>query len=57
MEKDYIGKRWLNKLHLLAIEAIFSDPIYGGNTHQIMWKRVNHNPGIPRPTKRYIYGV
>ena len=38
------------KIAYYGIEAIFGDPIYGGNFNQIGWKSVNH-AGIPRPTK------
>ena len=36
-----------------GIEAMFSDPIYKGNTNQIAWNSINHKIGYPRPKKRY----
>ena len=49
---DY-AQTWLSKLVYFGIEALFSDPIYGGNSNQIGWKSINHNIGYPRPKKRY----
>lgn len=49
---DY-AQTWLSKLVYFGIEALFSDPIYGGNTNQIGWESVNHKIGYPRPQKRY----
>jgi len=49
---DY-AKSWISKLSYYGIEAMFGDPIYGGNTNQISWKSVNHNVGFPRPLKTY----
>ena len=48
------AKSWISKLTYYGIEAMFSDPIYGGNFNQIGWKSTNHPIGIPRPTR--IYG-
>ena len=47
------AKSWISKLTYYGIEAMFSDPIYGGNFNQIAWKSVNHFAGIPRPKKNY----
>lgn len=47
------AKSWISKLSYYGIEAMFSDPIYGGNFNQIAWKSVNHSIGIPRPLKTY----
>jgi gluconate 2-dehydrogenase gamma chain len=47
------AKSWISKLSYYGIEAMFSDPIYGGNINQISWKSVNHNIGYPRPQKLY----
>jgi AraC-like DNA-binding protein len=35
-ESDFLEK-WLSKLIYYTIEAMFSDPIYGGNTHELGW--------------------
>lgn len=47
------AKSWVSKITYYGIEAMFSDPIYGGNFNQIAWKSINHAVGIPRPLKTY----
>ena len=47
------AKSWVSKLSYYGIEAMFSDPIYGGNSNQIGWKSINHNIGYPQPLKTY----
>ena len=47
------AKSWVSKLSYYGIEAMFSDPIYGGNSNQIGWISINHNIGYPRPVKTY----
>ena len=49
---DY-AKSWVSKLTYYGIEAMFSDPLYGGNTNQITWSSTNHSIGYPRPVKTY----
>ena len=56
-EKTTMGYNWLNTLHSMSIEAMFSDPIYLGNTQGFAYKKFSHNPGFPQPTKRYVYGL
>lgn len=51
-ETEY-GNSWLSKLVYYGIEAMLSDPIYGGNKFQSAWIALNHKPGIPRPKKKY----
>ncbi len=48
------GERWLSYLLNYALEGLYSDPIYGGNTKSIGWNMINHKSGNPRPIK--IYG-
>ncbi|MFA6740407.1 MAG: gluconate 2-dehydrogenase subunit 3 family protein [Arcobacteraceae bacterium] len=47
------AKSWVSKLTYYGIEAMLSDPIYGGNFNQIAWKSINHAVGIPQPLKTY----
>lgn len=47
------AQTWLSKLIYYGIEAMLSDPIYGGNTKQIAWNSLNHNIGYPQPSKKY----
>ena len=49
---DY-AQSWLSKLVYYAIEAMFGDPMYGGNKNQIGWKSVKHKIGYPRPKLKY----
>ena len=54
VKNNEYAKSWVSKITYYGIEAMFSDPIYGGNFKQIAWKSVNHSVGIPQPRK--IYG-
>ena len=51
-EDDFLEK-WLSRLIYYTIEAMFSDPIYGGNTHELGWTSTLHTTGNPRPMKKY----
>ena len=53
IKNNEYAKSWISKLSYYGIEAMFSDPIYGGNFNQIGWNSVNHFIGIPRPLKTY----
>jgi len=43
------GENWLSLLIYYLIEALVFDPFYGGNSHQIGWHWLEHQPGFPRP--------
>lgn len=47
------GQSWLSLLIYYGIEAMLSDPVYGGNTNEIGWKSLNHNTGKPQPKYKY----
>ena len=49
------GKSWLSVMLTFIFEAMISDPIYGFNTTGIGWKWLNHQVGLPRPTKELRY--
>ena len=53
IKSNEYAKSWASKITYYGIEAMFSDPIYGGNFNQIAWKSVNHSIGIPQPLKTY----
>jgi gluconate 2-dehydrogenase gamma chain len=53
IKKSQYAKSWISKLSYFGVEAMFSDPLYGGNSNQIGWLSVNHNIGYPRPLKPY----
>ncbi len=50
------GENWLATLLRFIIEALLSDPVYGGNPDQIGWRWLEHQPGFPRPSsdKKYF---
>jgi len=43
------GENWLSTLQLYIVEALLTDPVYGGNTDQRGWQWLQHVPGYPRP--------
>ena len=49
------GERWLSLLLLYTIEALLSDPIYGGNAGETGWRWLEHQPGFPRPSDDQRY--
>ena len=51
-KNEYL-ETWLSRLIYYTIEAMFSDPIYGGNTNELGWTSTLHTTGNPRPVKKY----
>lgn len=51
--KDDDLEKWLSRLIYYTLEAMFSDPIYGGNTHERGWNATLHVNGNPRPMQKY----
>ncbi len=51
-ESSY-GRMWLNSLIYYGVEAMLSDPIYGGNRDKIGWESLNHQTGKPQPKQKY----
>lgn len=51
-KNDYFDS-WLSLLIYYGLEAMLSDPIYGGNPNQIAWKALGHYHGEPRPHCTY----
>lgn len=49
------GENWLSTLLLYLMEALLTDPAYGGNSRGIGWRWLRHIPGFPRPTPDKIY--
>ncbi len=43
------GQNWIALVLNYTLEALLSDPIYGGNFHEKGWKSLAHHPGLPRP--------
>lgn len=49
------GERWLSHLLLYIMEALLTDPVYGGNPAGIGWQWLEHQAGFPRPSKDKRY--
>jgi gluconate 2-dehydrogenase gamma chain len=48
-----VGDRWLGALLTYILEALLSDPVYGGNPDGSGWRWLEHTPGFPRPPTPY----
>lgn len=51
--KNRFGENWISMVLNYTLEALFGDPIYGGNVKEVGWKSFNHKTGLPRPKKRF----
>jgi gluconate 2-dehydrogenase gamma chain len=49
------GERWISFLLTYLIEALLSDPVYGGNPDAIGWQWLQHQAGFPRPSTEKTY--
>lgn len=49
------GENWLSTQILYLLEALLSDPAYGGNPNGLGWRWLEHIPGFPRPTPDKTY--
>jgi gluconate 2-dehydrogenase gamma chain len=49
------GENWLSTLILYLMEALLTDPAYGGNPGGIGWRWLQHVPGYPRPPTDKTY--
>ncbi len=49
------GTNWISSLLSYILEALLSDPVYGGNPDGIGWKWLEHQPGFPRPPANKTY--
>ncbi len=47
------GENWVSLLLFYTLEALFSDPIYGGNKNELGWKWTQHHTGQPQPKKMW----
>jgi len=56
IEQELSGKAFLSEILHFTLEAMLSDPAYGGNINQKGWKWLEHQPGFPGPQvgKRYF---
>ncbi len=55
LERGGKYERWISRIITLIIEALLSDPIYGGNKDEMGWKWLNHFVGYPRPDAETTY--
>jgi len=55
-EAEAGGHAWLRELLNYIMEALLTDPVYGGNPGQVGWQWLKHRPGYKRPPadKRYF---
>ena len=55
IESSNAGSRWLSLMMTYLIEALLSDPVYGGNKDQKGWQWLEHIPGYPTPGTDQVY--
>ncbi len=48
-EQTHDGSSWLVMIMDYLMEALLTDPLYGGNPNKIGWQWLQHTPGFPRP--------
>lgn len=53
-ENSSRGSKWLSRIMILSMEALLSDPIYGGNFRESGWIALDTKGGYPKPKSRYI---
>ena len=51
------AENWASLLLFYTLEALLSDPIYGGNRNQLGWKWLGHHTGQPRPKVKFAEEV
>ena len=49
------GRNWLSSLLTYIIQALVTDPVYGGNPQGVGWKWLQHQPGFPTPNKQQTW--
>ncbi len=47
--KSRAGRNWVSTLLTYILEALLTDPVYGGNKNGIGWQWLEHQPGYPAP--------
>jgi len=55
IESSRAGSRWLSMLLTYLLEALLTDPVYGGNPNGIGWSWLQHQPGFPTPSEEKKY--
>ena len=57
VEGNSKGENWISLLLFYTLEALLSDPIYGGNRNEIGWKWLSHNAGQPQPKTQWVQSM
>jgi gluconate 2-dehydrogenase gamma chain len=47
--KSRAGRNWISTLLTYTLEALLTDPVYGGNKNGAGWAWLQHQPGYPAP--------
>lgn len=55
VEGSRAGSRWISLLLTYLLEALLTDPVYGGNPNGIGWTWLQHQPGFPTPPENKKY--
>lgn len=55
VEASRTGSRWLSYMMTYLIEALLSDPVYGGNKDRKGWLWLEHIAGFPTPDTSNVY--
>ena len=55
IETSNAGSRWLSLMMSYLIEALLSDPVYGGNKDRKGWQWLEHKPGFLTPSTSHVY--
>lgn len=55
VEASRTGSRWLSYMMTYLIEALLSDPVYGGNKDRKGWLWLEHIAGFPTPDTGNVY--
>lgn len=55
IEESKAGSRWLSLILTYLLQALLTDPVYGGNPNGVGWKWLHHQPGFPRPAEDKKY--
>jgi len=57
IERSNKNENWVALLLFYTLEALLSDPLYGGNRSESGWKWLGHNSGQPQPKKMFAEEV
>lgn len=55
IERSEAGENWLSTVMTYLMEALLTDPVYGGNPDGMGWRWLGHIPGFPRPDAAHTF--